>query len=67
MYELLCFSVRLRWGGFGMGSDLEGKIRPVKGRFDRSVAADASTSLVMFGEFSRLSNFRSISVVNFRE
>ena len=31
MYELLCFSVRLRWGGFGMGSDLEGKIRPVGG------------------------------------
>ena len=38
-----------------------------KGRFDWSVAADASISLVMFGEFSRLSNFRSISDVYFRE
>ena len=60
MYELLCSSVSLRWGGFGMGS-------VSKGRFDRSVAADASISLVIFGELSRLSNFRSISVVNFRE
>ena len=57
MYVLLCFLL----GYDGVASVW---VLVSKGRFDWSVTADASISLVMFGE---LSNFRSISVVNFRE